>query len=188
VYEHQITEPPGRSEYQVCYVCPRQSCAYVFIANYTRSGGTWRLGRTEPRVPKAHAHSAEIREVSPDYVTIWDQAATAEAVDLSEVAGVGYRKALEFLIKDYLITTGVSLETVKGKQLGACIKDHVTQAQVRNCAERAAWLGNDETHYERKWSEFGLAELKELIQITVAWIELEKRTAHFKLQMPAGRR
>lgn len=34
------------------------------------------------------------------------------------------------------------------------------------------WLGNDETHYVRRWEEKDLSDLKRLISMTVSWIDL----------------
>ncbi len=48
---------------------------------------------------------------------------------------------------------------------------------LREIAKRAAWLGNDETHYVRKWEGKDLEDLKRLISLTIHWIEMEKLTA-----------
>lgn len=73
---------------------------------------------------------------------------------MSQICGVGYRKALEFLIKDYLIS-GESgeerKEAIKNKFLGNCIQYDVVNEQIKIVAQRAVWLGNDETHYTRIW-------------------------------------
>jgi hypothetical protein len=178
---------------QVCFRCPDEDCDVLFIAVYEAkpyaSAGApeYKLVGCLPKSPAPANHSEEIQAVSASFVEIWDQASAAEFHGLKEVAGVGYRKSLEYLIKDYLIGAGVARDEVVGKLLGKCIKDHVQEPRIKRCAERAAWLGNDETHYSRKWEEFGLSDLKELIQMSVAWIELEKRTEHFEQQMPHGK-
>lgn len=38
-------------------------------------------------------------------------------------------------------------------------------------AKRAAWLGNDESHYVRKWEECDLKHLKELISVVMNFIQ-----------------
>ena len=40
-----------------------------------------------------------IHNISPSFVKIYNQARKAESMDLDEIAGIGYRKALQFLIK-----------------------------------------------------------------------------------------
>ena len=53
-------------------------------------------------------------------------------------------------------------------------------------AERAIWLGNDETHYVRVWEAQSLADLKKLISLTLHWIEMEELTNSFEVNMPAN--
>ncbi len=105
------------------------------------------------------------------------------------VAGPGYRKALEFLIKDYLcLAQPEDAEKIKKAQLGPCIADYVTNENVKAMAARAVWLGNDETHYTRKWEDKDLEDLKKLIQLTVHWIEMELMTTSVIEEMPEGKR
>ena len=40
-------------------------------------------------------------------------------------------------------------------------------------AKRATWLGNDETHYFRKWEDKDLSDLKKLIEMTVHFISMD---------------
>ena len=55
---------------------------------------------------------------------------------------------------------------------------------MRQCAERAVWLGNDETHYERKWIGKDLQDLKVLIRLTVNWIDGEALADGYVESMP----
>jgi hypothetical protein len=94
---------------------------------------------------------------------------------------------LEFLIKDYLISKTddpTRHEHIKRKMLGACISDYVTDNRIKAVAERAAWLGNDEAHYVRRWDEHDIADLKRLIDLTVKWIEMELETGEALASMP----
>jgi hypothetical protein len=101
------------------------------------------------------------------------------------VCGCGYRKALEFLIKDYIIFRDTSKkEEVEKMLLGKCIEVHVDHATIKNVAKRAAWLGNDETHYVRKWIDKNIDDLKTLIDLTVHWIETEQLTEKMISSMP----
>lgn len=104
---------------------------------------------------------------------------------LLQVCGVGYRKALEYLVKDYLISLHPSKEdTYKQLALGNCIAHHVVNTNVKNIGERATWLGNDETHYIRKWEDKDVSDLKKLINITSKWIEQELETKKILEEMP----
>jgi hypothetical protein len=125
-----------------------------------------------PVIPIEPEFAEDIKALSPDFVKILAQSKTAEAYKLDQVCGVGYRKALEFLIKDYCISLfPARADEIKSKFLGTCIKEFVDDEKVRACAEFAAWLGNDETHYVRKWEDKDIEDLKTLIALTVNWIE-----------------
>jgi hypothetical protein len=73
-------------------------------------------------------------------------------------------------------------------QLGPCIKDYVNDARLKSTAERAAWLGNDKTHYIRKWEYKDLQDLKEFIVLTEYWVESEHLTKESVAPMPEGKK
>lgn len=123
----------------------------------------------------------EVKTISPSFITIYTQAAQAEFMRLDDLCGMGYRKALEFLIKDYLCNKAPENEqAIKAKFLGQCIKDHVTDPNVRDAAEMAAWLGNDATHYVRRWQDQDVNDLKVLLRLTVNWIANELLMVRYK--------
>ncbi len=58
---------------------------------------------------------------------------------------------------------------------------------MKVCASRAAWLGNDETHYERRWEQHDIKDLRLLIRLSVNWIENVILTMEYEEGMPEGR-
>ena len=116
---------------------------------------------------------------------IYNQAFSAEQYNLTEICGVGYRKALEFLIKDYLIINNPDeTEKIQKKLLGSCISEYIDNTRLKSVAKRAVWLGNDETHYIRKWETKDLQDLKKLIELTLHWIEMETLSESLESEMP----
>ena len=86
--------------------------------------------------------------------------------------GIGLRKALEFLIKDYAIKQQPEKsEDIKKTPLGNVIKQYIDDTQVQRLAARATWLGNDETHYVRKWDDKDITHLRALVRLTVNAID-----------------
>lgn len=164
---------------EVAFRCPRHQCSRMFIAVFERApmqGGRYSdhfcLRSTFPRNPVAPSIPDEVAKVSPQFVEIYTQASKAEAFNLCEVAGVGYRKALEYLIKDYCVTKSPDKEEdVKKRPLGQVVDVYVDNENIKQCAKRAVWLGNDETHYVRTWIDKDIKDLKLLIKLTVGWIE-----------------
>jgi hypothetical protein len=135
--------------FEVLYQCPNSQCDEIFIGYFCHNNhGGARLFRTRPFEPAQITLAECIQEVSPKFCEIYDQAHKAEGYSLLQVCGVGYRKALEFLIKDYLIKKHPEDEAaIKAKPLGKCIDDDVEDPKTKAVAKRATWLGNDETHY-----------------------------------------
>lgn len=132
--------------------------------------------------------SDTIKEISSLFCDIYNQAYAAEQIGLEQITGVGYRKALEFLIKDYLISLDPTRkDEIKNKLLGQCISSDVTEEKVKQVAKRATWLGNDETHYTRKWEDKDISHLKKLIDLCLHWIEAEIETKKMLEDMPESR-
>ncbi|MEO2212137.1 hypothetical protein ABGV40_14940 [Paenibacillus amylolyticus] len=161
------------SELQIVFSCSYEKCNNLFIAKYTSVYGTiytHNYSKSYPVIFKEKIFRSEIVDLSPNFIKIYNQAAAAELSELTEICGVGYRKSLEFLIKDYLIHLEPEKEEeIKSKLLGACISG-ISDHDIKSCAQRATWLGNDETHYIRKWEDKDLTDLKILIELTVNWI------------------
>ena len=122
--------------------------------------------------------SPYIETLSPDFVTIFNQSELAERDHLDKICGMGYRKALEFLIKDYAISTHPSdTEDIKKSMLGACINKYIDNDQIKTLASRSAWIGNDETHYVRRYDELGISEMKKFINACVYFILMNQTAA-----------
>ncbi len=87
----------------------------------------------------------------------------------------------------YLIsktTDDAQREQDQAEDVGPCIADDVADDRIKNVARRAAWLGNDETHYVRLWEDRDIEDLKRSIELTVRWIEMELETEEALAAMP----
>ncbi|RYY00842.1 MAG: DUF4145 domain-containing protein [Gammaproteobacteria bacterium] len=175
-----------RQYLELVFKCPSNYCNRLFIHRYrTHNDYSFFLDSTTIGSIKEVTFSEEIRSISPSFTQIFNQAHFAEQHKLLEICGVGYRKALEFLIKDFLIKKDSSkAEVIKKKALGKCIQEDVSDTKIKSAAQRAVWLGNDETHYVKKWTEENLESLKKLINLTYHWIEMEELAKEFEEKMP----
>lgn len=188
-------EPGVGGVLEVVYRCTWRDCGRVFIARYLhranlRSGSPDYLFKEAiPRHFEPPAWPEEVVGVSPLFVRILSQAAEAEVRGLADIAGAGYRKALEFLIKDYCVAQHPeSAKKIRRMPLAACIKSYVQDPAITICAERAAWLGNDETHYLRLWEDKDIKDLRKLITLTVNWVHSSLLTKAYGEDMvhPSG--
>lgn len=126
-----------------------------------------------PVTPHTEPFSAGISNLSPTFVNTYNQSQFAESQGLTEICGMGYRRALEFLVKDYLIhLTPDQEDAIKGEFLGASIK-RINNDHIKVLAERSTWIGNDETHYVRKHEDFDYTDLKRFIMAMVRYIDSE---------------
>jgi len=172
-----------KSIYYIFCACVNSKCGVAFVLMYNPY-----INQLD-NVPQADYKKSEfskiINTLSFNFCEIYNQAYSAEQMQLSQITGVGYRKALEFLIKDYLISKEPDkANEIKRKPLGKCINDDITDANIREVSKRAAWLGNDETHYVRKWEDKDITHLKGLIDLCVHWIEAELNTQKILEEMP----
>lgn len=165
-------EPPRPPAYVVAFGCTH--CHRAFIAQYDDKDSNYQY--LAPVIPEKHEFEPEVQKLSPSFVDIYNQAEIAEASGLTEICGIGYRKSLEFLIKDYLISLADNdeeIEAIKHMQLGNCIANKVANAKLKAVAQRATWIGNDFTHYTRKFNEYEISDLKRFIAATLHWIQME---------------
>ena len=182
LYAHQYNRT-----LEVYMSCPNKSCDKSFIGYYDYDGTqTFKFADlTSQGNLIGKKFSEYVIETSPNFENIYNEAYTAEQQNLNQICGVGYRKSLEFLIKDYVVLKNESQkEKILKMPLGNCINTYVEDKRIQSVAKRAAWLGNDETHYVKKWEDKELADLKKLIELTVHWIEMEKLTESFEIEMP----
>ena len=172
------------NNYYLFASCPNEVCGKHFVLIQNRNGKY--VNVLPNAIPCSRNFSEIIAKISPSFVEIYNQAYHAEQESLNQICGVGYRKALEFLIKDYLISKESDeqiIQNIKSKLLSNCIQENVQNENIKNVAKRAVWLGNDETHYVRKWADKDVNNLKQLIDLTIRWIENEIETERVLQEM-----
>lgn len=175
---------------QTVFRCPRNECQGLFLTIYkgieqAGSRGTSEFvfmratGILQPDIAD-QSFDEEINKISPRFVKVYNQAKKAEEGSLDEISGSGYRKSLEILIKDYLITTKPELkEDVENHFLGYIIANFIDNDKIKNMAGLAKEVGNDETHYIKKIEELTIEDLKKLIKLTTHWIVTELLTEEY---------
>lgn len=154
-------------------------CHSAFITTYhiaTSNDGSGRSNgisclSSEPNRFAKQIFDERIISLSPQFDKIYNQALAAESSGLDEIAGLGYRKALEFLIKDYATYEHPEdTEEIKSKPFVQCIKSYISNEAIVTLAERSAWIGNDEAHYIRKQEDRDISDMKSFIQAIVYFI------------------
>ena len=175
-------ESNSRKTYlSVLYVCT--GCSSAFMATFELASNSCSTHEAYycdksfidcvPWRYQEHHFDESISSLSPQFVKIYNQALAAETSKLDEIAGLGYRKSLEFLVKDFAIHENPDdIEKIKSMPLAACIRDFIDSPNIKTLATRSAWIGNDEAHYIRKQENRDVNDMKAFIQATVYFISM----------------
>lgn len=156
------------------YFC--SNCEKFFIGHYEVLGyeESELISFSPEKSYKTKDFSKFITELSSNFCKIYNQAYIAQQQDLNEISGIGYRKALEFLVKDYAISRNPNESVnIKSLNLSSCINKYIESPQIKDLATAATWIGNDETHYIKKNINYNLEDMLEFIDVMVSFIDSE---------------
>lgn len=180
----------GTLHMEVVFRCPFRDCQRLYFVHYEKD---IRASYDAPfflkeiyilRKVKFEEFPETINKLSERFKFIYNQSKVAEENKLNEICGTGYKKALEFLVKDYLINHNKEkAEVIKNEFLGNSIK-RINDKRIQSTAARATWLANDESHYTRIWEDKDIEDLKMLIKLTINWIDSEILTERMEKEMP----
>jgi hypothetical protein len=156
------------------FQCTNSNCNSLLIGYYKRVHirVPFELIKVSPTQTqtKEKNFSPEINEVSKRFVTLYNQLFIAEQKDIEFILGIGYRKALEFLIKDFLIFIDPNArEKVENASLRYCIKK-IDNKSISGISDKVTWLGNEADQYTRQWDGKDVNELKKMIDVTSTYI------------------
>ncbi len=154
-----------------------QNCERTFLGNYY-IGPYYDKTEFESFEPvydvEEREFSKHIKALSPDFCSIYNQAYASQQYRLNDISGMAYRKSLEFLVKDYAIFLHPDdKEAIIKAPLSQCINNYIDNGKIKHLAMASAWIGNDETHYERKQQEYNVDDLIEFINAIVSFIDFD---------------
>jgi hypothetical protein len=182
-----LGEPNNESSrLRIAFQCTRRKCQEAFFGYYDFqvSPPHYVLKEVGPITAATTQFSESINKVSTNFVEIYNQAISAESFNLHQIAGLGLRKAIEFLIKDFAISQNPDdEEKIKELFLGDVIKQYINDPDLKDSAELATWLANDETHYVRRWLNKDIKDVKNLIDIAVNSIDRSFLLAKYRTEM-----
>lgn len=162
--------------------CQCTHCENRFVALYERVKTTDKDGleyiEVLPR-PKGKALPACLSTISPRFEDAHSEAEGAETFGFTNLAAIGYRRALEILIKDFaIVELGKSEEEVASKKLEVAIATYLQQEQLMNTADVVRILGNDHTHYKEKYPEHDFSLLKHYYDIFLRLVVTQYEINH----------
>lgn len=171
--------------------CSNDKCFRVFLASYKQAGSGFSFNRFLNGLPKGPDWPKPILDLKsgnrkePEsqeqtrFIKTYLQSLVAENSGLDELAGMGYRKAIEYLVKDWAIQTKAEdKEKIESSWLASVINDYYS-GDLKEILERASWLGNDQAHYNRIFEEFDIDILKELIALIMVELDRQHKKKHY---------
>ena len=167
-------------------VCSNILCQNSYIGYYNMiCNNEFEFSNTSKGVCKKRVFSTQINSMSKKFSVIYNQAYAAEQNDLFEICGMGYRKALEFLIIDYYILLNPNNQHIIGETfISSIINEFIEDDVFKQVSLRAIWLCNDETHYARKHKDYNLNDIKKIIDSVVSMIESKMLYNKIIVDMP----
>lgn len=127
----------------------------------------------------AEFENERLANVSPRFISYYNQAMRAELAGDIELAATGYRMSLECLVKDYAINElGRDRNEVSRKTLYEAIGEYLGERDLISTADVVRILGNDYTHYERRYPEHDFPILKSYMEIFIRLIDTKIMIAH----------
>lgn len=159
-----------------CVILKCPVCSLIFFAEYDLNISThqWRLPLVLPAPKPSLEIPNKINEYYPDFYSIYEQAAIAESNKLDDICGAGYRRAIEFLIKHYLMD-------ILPEEKDAILKETLMQSinriesnRIKVLATAATWLGNDQTHILSKHPDYKIEDIKSFTVAICYFIISEK--------------
>lgn len=174
---YYVKRPDFHCRVFITFFCTK--CSRAFLGQYSGewsslSPNQFQLDFLIPDGFLPRNFSPNISELSSNFVSIYNQALNAEVAGLDEICGMGYRKALEFLIKDFAIHEHPEKQDdIEQASLGKCIDNYIDSSRITALAKASAWLGNDETHYIKRHPDYSIDDLKPFIDSVVSFIDSE---------------
>jgi hypothetical protein len=118
----------------------------------------------------------QIRKISPRFYDIYRQCLIAKNEGLSDLYGMGFRKALEQLITDFAINKhSAEKDKILAMSLHNRIESYFRDSDAKTALMACKWLGNNETHYENCNTKEDIVLFEELIEDTLYYIHRELR-------------
>lgn len=118
----------------------------------------------------------QIRKISPRFYDIYRQCLIAKNECLSDLYGMGYRKALEQLVTDFAINKYPDeKEKILAMSLHNRIESYFRDSDAKTALMACKWLGNNETHYENCNTKEDIVLFEGLIEDTLYYIHRELR-------------
>lgn len=175
---HYVKPLKYQSQYFVFLIFQCTACKKLFTATYKVEDGHSCICCMTPDRPSIFSDE-HIENMSPRFIKIYNQALRAKDNRDFDLASIGYRAALEILVKDYAMKElNEPPEKVIHKNLHNSISDYLSENGFINTADVVRILGNDHAHYVCKYPMYDFDILQNYMDIFISLIRTKLLIAH----------
>ena len=154
------------------------ACKKMFTATYRVKEKRSEICGITPNVISSYSDEL-ISGISPRFISLYNQALRSRDNNDFDLAAIGYRSAIEVLIKDYAINELNKDENeVSKKKLHDAISEYLPGSDFMNSADVIRYIGNDYTHYDRKYSDLDFSILDTYMDIFIGLIRTKLLISH----------
>ncbi len=171
----------------VVLVCQCPCCDNVFFVNYVVPHGVFNIYDVPmlgfEQIIGGHAvdvyYDETIATISSDFIKIFNDSCIAEQEGCKSIVGLGYRRALEFLVKDYAIKfNDKDKEEIAVMHLSDVIKKYL-DSQTQELFKKTTWIGNDYSHYSKEYENIDIDDLKQLVLLSADAIKKDVKIREY---------
>lgn len=169
---------------QYLYKCANKDCNSLIIRDCIGSQDNLIcMSHTTPS-PFNFSQYPGIQSISPSFIKLYNDAWRIEQLWYKEIAWPWYRKAIEYLIKDFVIHTEIpdlgeeniedneKWKEIAKMSISSCINKYLENPILKEIVTRAFWLWNDQVHYYQKRENKDIDDLKKAISVSMHHIEM----------------
>ncbi len=190
IWNSPTKDTDNTASYISIWKCANAKCQKLFIVLHKLVNSRFIFSRFLNGLPKGPIWPKPIAELNDGtntsenqsvsrFIKTYLQSLEAENFGLDELAGMGYRKSIEYLVKDWAIQNNpTEKEKITKLWLGDVIKNYY-DSDLKEILERATWLGNDQAHYNKLFEEYDINILKELIELIMVELDRQYKKSHY---------
>lgn len=135
-------------------------CDKLFAGMYTIENGIAGTLGAYPTAAAVDDVDPILADCSPRFAELYQQANACYARGYIDLAGMGFRAALECLVKDFAIKyKNIPKTKAADKHLDKAISEYLGDIPLRNAADVVRMLGNDYSHFKRKYENYDIETL-----------------------------
>lgn len=168
------------SKFLLLATCKCTSCQKTFFFLCEREPkGDGKFIYMHPSISFSPFKSNILEKISPRFIEMYNQSLQAEFAKSYDLAAIGFRTSLEILIKDFAITElYIPEDEAAKKTLCDAISSYLGQTDLLKTADVVRILGNDHTHYKRKYPQHDFDLLKGYMDIFLKQIKVQYMIKH----------